>query len=38
MFVVVAVEAKELPVAAVRRIIVMVMVTMMNRQFLETFA
>ncbi len=38
MLVVMAVDAKEFPVAAVRRVVVMVVVLVMDREFLELFA
>jgi hypothetical protein len=38
MLIVVTVEAKQLPVAAVRRIVVMVVVFVMNRELAQLFA
>ena len=35
MFVVVAVNAKVLPVAAVRRVVVMIMILVVHREFME---
>ena len=35
MFVVVAINAKVLPVAAIRRVVVMIMILVMHRKFME---